>query len=136
MIGLDTNILVRFLTADDPVQSPVARKLVESLTATDPGFISLTVLVEMHWVLRRGYRYTADQANAVTVSLLDTQEFVIDDSDMVRAALNVANQTGCDFADAVIAQRGKTAGCQTTFTFDQQASSLPSMHLLTGSFAG
>jgi predicted nucleic-acid-binding protein len=41
MIGLDTNVLVRYIAQDDPVQSPKAMRLIESLAADDPGYVSL-----------------------------------------------------------------------------------------------
>ncbi|MGA1464036.1 MAG: PIN domain-containing protein, partial [Steroidobacteraceae bacterium] len=51
MIGLDTNVLVRYIMQDDPKQSPKASTLIESLSADHPGFISLVSVVELYWVL-------------------------------------------------------------------------------------
>jgi len=130
MIGLDTNVLVRFLTADDPSQSASANKLISSLTEEQPGFVSLVTVVETCWVLRQSYRYPISDVNHVIAELLDTAELVIDQDDLVRAALAVAAETGRELPDALIAERGATAGCVTTYTFDKQASSLPGMNLL------
>jgi len=130
MIGLDTNVLVRFLTADDPTQSALANKLVGSLTEEQPGFVSLVTVVETCWVLRQSYRYHVSDVNRVIAELLDTAELVVDQADLVRAALTVATETGRELPDALIAERCTTAGCLTTYTFDKQASSLPGMRLL------
>ena len=56
MIGLDTNVLVRYVTQDDPVQSPKASRLIESLTTASPGFVSLVSVVELVWVLQSSYQ--------------------------------------------------------------------------------
>jgi len=130
MIGLDTNVLVRFLTADDPLQSPEAKRLVGSLTEAQPGFISLGVLVETHWVLRQTYHYKIEDIHGVLSSLLNVAEFVIDEADLVRAALATAAATGRELPDVIIAERGIKAGCQATYTFDKRVSELPGMELL------
>ena len=133
MIGLDTNLLVRYLTADDPVQSPMAKRLIESLTQAEPGFISLVVLVETHWVLRQTYHYGLEEVHRVIGSLLDAAEFTIDQADLVRAALVEAAATAHELPDALIAVGGTRAGCRSTYTFDKKASALAGMELLTGS---
>jgi predicted nucleic-acid-binding protein len=56
MIGLDTNVVVRYLVQDDPDQSAVASELIDNLTETDPGYVSLVTVVEIYWVLRRAYK--------------------------------------------------------------------------------
>lgn len=61
MIGLDRNVVVRYLVQDAPEQSPAASTLIEELTETDPGYISLVTVVELHWVLRRAYKVSANQ---------------------------------------------------------------------------
>ena len=53
MIGLDTNVIVRHLADDDPIQSPIAHTCFENLSPDDPGFISIVTMVEVHWVLRQ-----------------------------------------------------------------------------------
>jgi predicted nucleic-acid-binding protein len=68
MIGLDTNIFVRYLAQDDPVQSPKASELIErQLTEENPGFLSVVVMTETVWVLDRAYGL-ADQAIAARSS--------------------------------------------------------------------
>jgi predicted nucleic-acid-binding protein len=131
MIGIDTNILLRFLTVDDPVQSPTANKLMQSFSAVQPGFISMAVLLETYWVLRRSYRYTREDICTKMASLINASELVIDDEDLVRAALTVARTTTLDLPDIVISLKGKAVGCTTTYTFDKKASELEGMTLLT-----
>jgi len=130
MIGLDTNVLVRYLAADDPLQSPIAKQLVDSLTEAQPGFISLVTLVETHWVLRQAYRYKVDAVNQAIAALVDAAEFVVDEVDLVRSCLTKAAETGRELPDILIAARGARAGCRTTYTFDRPASRLPGMELL------
>ena len=61
MIGLDTNVLVRYIMQDDPKQSPKASALMESLNADNPGFITLVSIVELYWVLTSSYDLTGQQ---------------------------------------------------------------------------
>lgn len=130
MIGLDTNVVVRLLTADDPQQTEAARKLMSSLTPGQPGWISLVVLTETHWVLRRGYKHPADAIIAAFAELLASSEIVLEQPDIVAAALDSARQ-GADFADAVISFVARRAGAHTTMTFDARAArALDGMQLL------
>jgi predicted nucleic-acid-binding protein len=130
VIGLDSNIIVRYLTADDPVQSPAARNLIQAATETDPAHISLVALIETYWVLRQSYRYSAQSVNAVVSKFLDTAEITVAQSDAVRSALATATSTGRELPDILIALLGAQAGCDTTYTFDKKASVLPGMTLL------
>ena len=61
MIGLDTNVLVRYIMQDEPGQSAKATRLIESLEVDRPGFISLVSIVELYWVLTSCYDLTNDQ---------------------------------------------------------------------------
>ncbi|MGL5909154.1 MAG: PIN domain-containing protein, partial [Phycicoccus sp.] len=74
MIGLDTNVVVRYLVQDDPDQSAVASTLVDGLTDTDPGYLSLVTVVEIYWVLRRAYRVSAGRCVDLLEDLLDARE--------------------------------------------------------------
>jgi predicted nucleic-acid-binding protein len=129
VIGLDTNVLVRYLAQDDPKQSADATRLIESLTEDDRGFVSLIVLAELHWVLRRAYGVEQQDVSTVVRRLLEARELHIQEPELVSRAL--ARVTGnIDFADAVIGELGATAGCDYTATFDRGASQLPTMRLL------
>lgn len=128
MIGLGTNVIVRYLVQDDPEQSAAASALVEELTETDPGYISLVTVVELYWVLRRAYTVSASRCAELVEGLLNARELRVDHDSVVRAALNDA--AGLDFADAVIAELGRSAGCDHTVTFDQRAARGGAMKLL------
>ena len=56
MIGIDTNILMRFLVQDDPVQSPRATKIITELSEVEPGFVSLVTILEVFWVLKSVFK--------------------------------------------------------------------------------
>ncbi|MGC8512270.1 MAG: PIN domain-containing protein [Acidimicrobiales bacterium] len=129
MIGIDTNVVVRYLAQDDPEQSPVASALIDELTETDPGYVSLVTIVEIYWVLRRAYKVTAERCCELLAGLLDARELRVDRSAVVRAALT-ATRGGLDFADSVIAELGSAAGCDHTVTFDQRAARDGSMRIL------
>lgn len=126
MIGLDTNVVIRYLVQDDPEQSAVASALIDELTETDQGFLSLVTVVEVYWVLRRAYKVGADRCAELMEGLLDARELRVDQDAIVRAAL----ASGLDFADAVIVELGLAAGCEYTVTFDQRAARDDAMQLL------
>jgi predicted nucleic-acid-binding protein len=129
MIGLDTNVLVRYLVQDDPVESLAASELVESLTEIDRGFVSLVALVEMSWVLTRAYHVDNSTLAAIITSLLGTDALTIGQPEVVRAAVSRL-EAGAQFADALIAELGRAAGCDTTVTFDRGASDRAGMRLI------
>lgn len=129
MIGLDTNVLVRYLTQDEPDQAFLASQFVEGLDESEPGFVSLVALVELHWVLRRAYKVSRDDAAAVVRRLLDAREVAVQQSDAVRRSLTRISTT-VDFADALIAELGTAAGCHYTATLDRGAARIPGMRLL------
>ena len=120
MIGLDTNVLVRYVMRDDPVQTGVADRVMSRLTAREPGYVSLVVLVELWWVLSRSYRRRAAESAALFAELVTTDELRIEAPATVERALARVGD-GADFADALIAEVAARAGCQTVVTFDQSA---------------
>ena len=123
MIGLDTNVLVRYIAQDEPSQSALATKLVESFTATAPGFVSTVTLVETVWVLARAYKTAKTEILQIVEGLLRARELVIEDAETHYLALNQFEATTVDYADAVIAQAGRRVGCEFTATFDRRAAS-------------
>ena len=100
MIGLDTNVVVRYVVRDDAHQTALVDALFADLTAADPGFVSLVVAVETWWVLRTSYRVSADECRSVLQALVEANELVLERPDLVRQALGVA-ATGADFASTV-----------------------------------
>ncbi len=131
MIGLDTNILVRYFTHDDPKQTPLARRLLNSFTAEAPGFISVPVLIELVWVLESSYSFSKEEIVDSLEALLRSRELVIQDSELVWSAWNSFRKHRVDFADSLVERSGGAAGCDYTLTFDHRAASLQGMRLLT-----
>ena len=131
MIGLDTNVLIRYLAQDDKKQAARATRLIESeLSETAPGFIGLIVLVELCWVLKRLYGATPPELKATLQDLLGTRQLVIERRDVVTAALRLLGSATADVADALIAAAAADAGCRHTVTFDKSAAKLDAFALL------
>jgi predicted nucleic-acid-binding protein len=126
MIGLDTNVLVRYLTQDDRVQSAKATELIEQrLTRRDPGFISIVAMAEAVWVLERAYRL-GDAEIATTIErTLQADSLVVENEQEVFTAMIALKEGRGSFADALIGALCARAGCSATVTFDQKALRLP-----------
>jgi predicted nucleic-acid-binding protein len=132
MRGVDTNILLRHIVRDDEDQARVATAFIASRTRDDPAFISLVVLAELVWALRRRYGYSSRQVHALLVMLLETAEFHLEDEvELVQMFVGGDSIKG-DIADHFIAYSSARAGCISTVTFDKgAASNIPSMELLS-----
>ena len=130
MIGLDANVLVRYLTQDDLAQARQATELIERrLTEQSPGFISVVAMVETAWVLERAYGIGAtDIANAIE-RVLQAAELVVENEQQVFTAMIALKEGRGSFADALIAALGQRAGCEFTVTFDRRALRLPAFVL-------
>ena len=133
MKGLDTNVLVRYFTQDDPAQSVTAERCIQTACTEDqPCLIHAVVLCELMWVLETAYGYSRDQIINVLDLVLCTRQFQVQDREIMRAALNIYRSGTADFADAVIGHGNRTAGCETTYTFDRKAARLPEFTALLG----
>jgi predicted nucleic-acid-binding protein len=130
MIGLDTNVLVRYIMQDDPKQSPKATRLIESLTPETPGFVPLIVVIELVWVLTSCYELTRDQVAHALDTLLRAKEIVLDHAEQVSQALRVFGASSADFADCLIERTAAAAGCEKTMTFDVTAAKATGMTLI------
>ena len=131
MIGLDTNILIRYLTQDDRVQSAKATEILERrLTPNNPGFVSVVAMVEIVWVLDRSYGLTSQEIAATVERLLQVEVLTIEHEQEVFTAMVALKQKRGSFADALIAQLGARAGCTRTLTFDQKAGRLPGFEIV------
>jgi predicted nucleic-acid-binding protein len=131
MIGLDTNILVRYLAQDDTVQSPRATDVIEfRLTGGNLGFISVVAMVETVWVLDRAYGLADDEIAAAIERILQADTLAVEAEQEVFAAMIALKEGSGSFADALIGALGIKAGCSSTLTFDKTASRLPGFHLL------
>ena len=129
MIAIDTDVLVRYLTQDDRAQAPLATALFEGrLSAAEPGFVSLIVLCEMIHVLERLYDRSRDEIAAILEGLMESAQIVVDEADIVRAALAYPNIA---LSDAIVQAIARDRGCTQTLTFDRNFSRLPGVELLT-----
>ena len=130
MIGLDTNVLVRYIMQDDEKQSLQATKLIESLTPDSPGFIPLVSLVEVVWVLAACFELERVQLVAVLEGLLRTKELTVERADVVWRAVHLFEKGSADFADCLIERCATAAGCERTMTFDRAAAKTCGMTLI------
>ena len=130
MIGLDTNVLVRYIMQDDPKQSAKATALMEQLSPDNPGFITLVSVVELYWVLTSSYGLTAQQVKQALVVLLRAKQIIVDRADQVLRALRVFDDGKADFADCLIERTASAAGCEQTMTFDVGAAKHAGMTLI------
>ena len=122
MVGLDTNVLVRYLAQDEPIQARQATQLIERhLTADNPGFISVVTIVETVWVLDRVYGLANRDIAAAVERILQADTFHVRNEQQVFTAM-IALKTGVgSFSDALIGALGEWAGCKATLTFDKKA---------------
>jgi predicted nucleic-acid-binding protein len=131
VIGLDTNVLARYIMQDDAKQSPLVNKLVESLTVDAPGFIALVSVVELVWVLSSAYQLDRPQLAAVLEGLMRTKELIVERAEIIWQAVRVFRGTSADFADCLIERSAMSAGCDRTMTFDRGAAKNCGMTLIS-----
>ena len=126
MLGIDTNVLVRFLVRDDELQFDKARKLIRrEIAAGRQVLVNHLVILETEWVLRSRYCLSKIDIVAAISGLLDATELQIEDEPTVEEALYVWKESGADFADCLVAAKSRRLGCRATATFDTKASKLP-----------
>jgi predicted nucleic-acid-binding protein len=130
MIGLDTNVLVRYVAQDDSRQSPKATRLIESLTVDAPGYVGLISLMELVWVLTGCYASSKKEICEVLETLLRTKEIIVAHADTVWKALRLFKESNADFADCLIERSANEAGCSFTTTFDRNAARHCGMQLI------
>jgi len=131
LIGLDTNVLVRYLVQDDPGQSRRASQLISrECTREAPGFINRIVLCELVWVLETAYGYSKEAIAGVLEKVLRTSQFQIEDVQAAWTAFRLYRKGRADFADCLLGTVNHHQGCDRTVTFDQQAGKLEGFDLL------
>jgi predicted nucleic-acid-binding protein len=131
MIGLDTNLLVRYLTKDDPAQFAKAKALIDASAAAGDRFvISNAVLCELVWVLRTTYEYSREDIARALEQILATAEFDVERSDEARLALREFQSTKADFSDALIGRINQLLGADHTVTFDRDLKGLDTFRVL------
>jgi len=132
MIGLDTNILIRYLTQDDPIRSPQATALIEGeLSIENPGFVTVVTIAETAWVLTRSYSLSRQEVAGDIQRILSADVFVVEHLQYVFAAMEMLKDGSADFSDALVGFLAGHAGCAHTVTFDRKAARLPGFKLLS-----
>lgn len=131
MIGLDTNVLVRYLTQDDAAQAHRANTVIADQAAAEARcFLSPVVLCELTWVLREAYDRSKPDLLKTLDLILATRQFEIGDRELVREAVEAFRAGRADFADYVIGAMGRQRGCAETVTFDQRLRGAPGFRVL------
>ena len=126
MLGIDTNVLVRFLVRDDEAQFEKARKLIKrEVAAGRRVFVNQLVLMETEWVLRSRYAVPKNQIIEAISGLLDAADVQFEDEPSIEEALFMWKDTAADFADCLIGTKNRRMGCKATVSFDVKASKLP-----------
>jgi predicted nucleic-acid-binding protein len=122
MIGLDTNILVRYLAQDDEKQSKLVTKLIEKKYDKDNYcFINHIVLCELVWVLQGAYKVDKQKTINIIEQLLHTSQFTCQAPDIIWSALKNYRNGSADFADYITSSINKHQGCEHTLSFDKKA---------------
>lgn len=126
MIGLDTNVLVRFLVHDDEVQFARARRLLQrEMGKREPVLINLLVLLETEWVLRSRYALSKSEILGAFSGLLDAAELLFEDGASLEQALYMWKDSSAQFADCLIGARNWALECRATASFDNKALRVP-----------
>ena len=126
MLGIDTNVLVRFLVRDDEAQFEKARKLIRrEVAAGQRVFVNQLVLMETEWVLRSRYAVPKNQIVEAVSGLLNATDVQFEDEPAIEEALFIWKDSIADFADCLIGAKNRRLGCRTTATFDAKAARLP-----------
>ena len=131
MIGLNTNVLVRLLTAGEPVQLKAASRLLAAHDGEAGVFlINDMVRVELVWVPGRLYGFASDEVSTANASLLDSDAFAFEDRDRLSHALGLCKAQACDLADPMIALKNAAASCEHTAAFDKAMRGVPGVRLI------
>ena len=122
MLGVDTTVLVRYLTRDDQRQYEKTRRLIDREVAKgEPILVSLLVLLETEWVLKSRYGMAKAEIVAAFSALLETADLNFEDEPSVETAIYSWKDSAADFADCLIESRNRRLGCRATATFDGRA---------------
>jgi predicted nucleic-acid-binding protein len=127
VIGLDTNVLLRYLLEDDTAQAARARR---ELERDERFLVDPIVLCELVWVLESGYGFSRSDIAAALERIAATAQFEIEDADLVLGALDDFRRSAADFSDCLIGRRNRNAGASETVTFDRSLKGLAGFRLL------
>ena len=127
MLGIDTNVLVRFLVRDEERQFARAQRLLRrEAERGEPVFVSQLVLLETEWVLRSRYGLSKAEILGTFSGLLESAELQIEGEPSLEQALFIWKDSAAEFADCLIGMRHLELGCRATASFGQRALKLPS----------
>ena len=122
MIGVDTNVLIRYIAQDDPAQSRRATKFIENECSVEiPGYVGIVVLVEVAWVSESVYRASRGEVADIVRRLLGIRQLVVQHAETVWQALRLFESSKADFADCLVIRTAESDGCERIVTFDKQA---------------
>ena len=131
MIGLDTNVLVRYLTQDDPAQFARAAAFIDAASEREEQFlINAPVLCELVWVLATVYEYSREEIAQALEQIFTTAQFEIERLDEARQALGDFRSSKADFSDALIGRINRWLGAKHTVTFDRDLKAVETFRLL------
>jgi predicted nucleic-acid-binding protein len=131
VIGLDTNVVLRYLLQDDPKQTRQANQIIEGkLSERKPGFLSLACVLEIVWVLRSLLRQSAVEIAAHLENLLVADSLVVQNEQQVFEATFALKRGTGEFEDALIGALNAWAGCEKTLTFDRRAGRLTGFEVI------
>jgi predicted nucleic-acid-binding protein len=131
LIGLDTNVLARYLLQDDPLQSPRANEVMGSLSTEEPGWVGLATILELVWVLSSKNRFDRLAISRTLDRILQLEDIVVEQAEYILEAVKQFRRCNADFADCLIAASARAAGCTRTVTFDRIAARDAGMQLLS-----
>ncbi|MCL2595170.1 MAG: PIN domain-containing protein [Promicromonosporaceae bacterium] len=130
MIGLDTNVIIRYAMRDDEKQTFLADQLIDGLTPESPGYLSQVILAETWWVLTRRYQLTPAEVSTFIRQLLESSTLISQNPDLTYIALRAVDKQGADFANALAAAISQSDGRSEMMTFDAKAAKRAGMTLL------
>jgi predicted nucleic-acid-binding protein len=122
VIGIDTNVLVRYIAQDDAIQSARATRLLEhECSAKAPGFISLVVLLELVWVSESCYGASRAEIAGIVRRILSIRQLLVQEAEIAWKVLRLFESSKADFADCLVERIAAEAGCTAVMTFDKAA---------------
>jgi predicted nucleic-acid-binding protein len=130
MTGLDTNVVLRYFLGDDPIQSSKSRSIMAGFTVANPCWIALTTVLEFVWVLNRKIGLPRQAIADALDGLLSQGSVVVEQAQVVASAVQLYRSFRADFADCLVVESAKAAGCARTLTFDEIAARDLQMELI------
>ena len=132
MIGIDTNVLVRYITQDDENQATIATEFIENYCSSgNKIFINHIVICELVWVLKKCYKISKPKTITIIEYILKISQFSIENPQIIWQALSDYKKGPADFADYVVSRTNKFHNCDETVTFDQKAGKSKGFALLS-----